>query len=103
MCGNGACVFESTKLDNSAEHPEDLWRHTRAHKNAVLLQLQTFIKNGRRYVSDGFGHPAPIIIVKRMQASLCYTFRCSCFIRRSLEAGAFLVLPRVHSQVYVGG
>ena len=45
--------------------------------------------------------PAPINVGKPMQAQLHHIFRCSCFIRRSLKAMAFLVLPRVRSQVYV--
>jgi cytochrome c oxidase assembly protein Cox11 len=45
--------------------------------------------------------PAPINVVNHMQAELYHGFRCYCFNRRSLKAGAFLVLPRVRSQVYV--
>ncbi len=37
-----------------------------------------------------------------MQAQLSHIFRCCWFIRRCLNApAAFLVLPRVRSQVYV--
>ena len=36
-----------------------------------------------------------------MHAEFTYSFRCSCFIRRSLKAEAFVVLPRVRRQVYV--
>ena len=36
-----------------------------------------------------------------MQTHTYTEFRCCYFIRRSLKAMAFLVLPRVHSQVYV--
>ncbi len=37
-----------------------------------------------------------------MHAKSSHVFRCCCFIRRRLKApSAFLVLPRVHSQIYV--
>ena len=44
---------------------------------------------------------APINGIKQMPAQFHHIFRCCCFLRRSLKASAFLVLPRVHSQVCV--
>jgi hypothetical protein len=44
---------------------------------------------------------APIFCSKCMHAHTHQEFRCCCFIRRSLKAGAFVVLSRVRSQVHV--
>src|SRR5215467_5635076 len=48
-----------------------------------------------------------IVLLQFSDANVCLAnthreFRCCCFTRRSLKtSSAFLVLPRVHSQVYV--
>src|SRR5947208_14076010 len=44
---------------------------------------------------------APIFLSKWVQAPTHQEFCCYCFIRRCLKTEAFLVLPRVRSQVNV--